>query len=137
MLLSSDQRDADAAFELDGLTLAYMGDAVYEILVRDYLLRCHRAKPGALHRMATEMVAAGAQFEAYKRIAPLLNEREQAVFTRGRNSKTSVKKQSNPIVHCHATGLEALFGYLYLAGEEERLRALFAAVVAPPEEKCT
>ena len=123
-------RDPARAFELDGLTLAYIGDAVYELMVRDDLLEHHRIKPGALHNMATELVSAKAQFEAYKRIADVLSEREQAIFLRGRNAKTGEKKKSDPITHCHATGLEAVFGYLYLAGEEERVRELFEFVRA-------
>ena len=126
---------AGAARELDGLTLAYLGDAVYELLVRDYLLQKAAVKPGKLHRRALALVSAPAQFRAYKHIAPLLTEEEQRVFSRGRNAKVSGGKTNDPVVHCHATGLETLFGYLHLCGEEERIDRLFFAITEALEEE--
>ena len=118
----------EAARELDGLTLAYLGDAVYELLVRDYLLSEAVEKPAKLHKKALALVSAPAQFEAYRAIAPLLTAEEEAVFARGRNAKLSGGKSHDPAAHCHATGLEALFGYLHLRGETERLEALFDVI---------
>lgn len=132
-MLKAEGPIGEKAAQLDGLTLAYMGDAVYEILVRDYLLSRHSAKPGKLHKMATDLVSASAQFAAYKKISDQLTEKEAAIFARGRNAKTGVGKRNDPLTHCHATGIEALFGYLYLAGEEERLLFLFAEMMK--EEK--
>lgn len=123
-----------AVKELDGLTLAYLGDAVYELLVRDYLLSQAAVKPAKLHKRALSLVSAPAQFEAYKAIASLLTPEEKAVFTRGRNAKISVGKSRDPVIHCHATGLEALFGYLHLMKNEERTEQLFAEIVKTMSE---
>lgn len=120
--------DPKNARELDGLTLAYLGDAVYELMVRDYLLAKAAEKPARLHKKALALVSAPAQFEAYKIIAPILTEEEAAVFARGRNAKLSGGKSHDPVAHCHATGLEALFGYLHLRGENARLNELFDTV---------
>ena len=79
--------------------------------------------------MAVEYVNATAQAAAYDHIAPMLTEQEQAVFRRGRNGGAHPPRNADPGHYAKATGLEALFGYLYLCGEQQRLRALFAAIV--------
>ena len=112
---------------LSPLTLAFVGDGVYELLVRERLV-CQANRPnGILHKLAVEQVRAEAQATAMERLLPLLTEKEEAVYRRGRNAHTS---RTGDDYH-KATGLEALFGYLYLTGQMDRIRELFEA--AQPE----
>ena len=113
---------------LSALDLAFVGDGVYGLLVREMLARDGSRPVGELHRMAVAYVNATAQAAAYDRIAPLLTEQEQAVYRRGRNGGAHPPKNANPGDYAKATGLEALFGALYLLGQRERIEALFAAV---------
>ncbi len=109
---------------LSPLTLAFVGDGVYELMVRE-TLACQANRPnGELHKMSVAMVRAEAQSAAMDVIMPLLSEEEAAVYRRGRNAHT---QRAGGDYH-RATGLEALFGYLYLTGDIERLRVLFDAV---------
>lgn len=110
---------------LSPLTLAFVGDGVYGLMVREHLA-CEANRPvGTLHRASVDWVCAEAQAAAMQRLLPLLTEEEAAVYRRGRNAHTS---RHTPEYHS-ATGLEALFGYLYLADRPDRLRELFAAAV--------
>lgn len=125
--LLADYRGQDPK-QLSPLVLAYIGDAVFEVLVRMEVLTRGNAPVNKLHHKAREQVNAHAQAGFYERIAPLLTEEEQAVFKRGRNAKShTVPKHADLLDYRHATGLEAVFGYLYLLGEKERLLALYAA----------
>ncbi len=118
--------------EMNSLALAHVGDAVFELLVRVHLCRCGGHVSG-LHRASVEMVNAGAQARDMERIRALLTEEEAAVYQRGRNAKVnSVPKHAALGDYHAATGLEALFGYLYLLGRRERLSELFSRIV---EEK--
>ena len=114
---------------LNALDLAFVGDGVYGLLVREILAREGSRPVGELHRMAVEYVNATAQAAAYDSIAALLTEREQAIYRRGRNGGAHPPKNADPGHYAKATGVEALFGYLYLNGEQERLQELFAAIV--------
>lgn len=119
--------------ELPVSTLAYIGDAVYELYVRLSLCRRSVFNSGELHRQAIRLVKASAQAEGAKTILPLLNEAEDAIFRRGRNSQpSSHSKSADPVDYRMATGLEALIGYLYLNNQEERLLQLMQILV---EEK--
>ena len=118
---------------LSALDLAFVGDGVYGLLVREMLARDGSRPVGELHRMAVAYVNATAQAAAYDRIAPLLTEQEQAVYRRGRNGGAHPPKNANPGDYAKATGLEALFGYLYLNGAQERARELFEAITANTE----
>lgn len=118
---------------LSALDLAFVGDGVYGLLVREMLARDGSRPVGELHRMAVAYVNATAQAAAYDRIAPLLTEQEQAVYRRGRNGGAHPPKNANPGDYAKATGLEALFGYLYLNGAQERARELFEAITANKE----
>lgn len=108
------------------LTLAFLGDGVYGLLVRERLVREANRPAGELHRESVELVRAEAQSAAVDRLLPLLTEEEAAVFRRGRNAHTS---RTGSEYH-RATGLEALFGWLYLKGEQNRLRELFEQAVS-------
>lgn len=111
---------------LSPLTLAFVGDGVYELMVRERLVGEANRPTGILHKRAVELVRAEAQAAAMERLLPLLTEEEAAAYRRGRNAHTA---RSGDDYH-KATGLEALFGYLYLSGRIDRVRELFAAAVA-------
>ena len=116
---------------LSPLTLAFIGDGVFDLFVRERLVTAHNRPVGALHRLAVERVRCGAQAQAAALVMPLLSEEELDVFKRGRNAHTShTPKNASPADYHAATGLEALFGYLYLKGEIGRLRVLFDAIGA-------
>lgn len=117
------------AKELSPLNLAFIGDCVYEMLVRETLVAEANRPVNELHRESVKFVSAKAQTAAFKKIEPLLTEEETAVFKRGRNAKTGHQPKSASVgeYHC-ATGVEALFGYLYLFGRNERIKYLFDAI---------
>ena len=108
--------------------LAYLGDAVMELFVREHLVSGGLAHSDALNRAALQFVRASAQAAAAGRILPLLSEEETSWFHRGRNSKhLNYPKSADPADYRKATGLEVLFGYLHASGQQARARELFAA----------
>ena len=109
------------------LCLAYIGDAVFELLVRSRVLAAGGNRPvNEMNRRSASLVRATSQAAMYHKIADKLNEQEIAVMKRGRNAKSfSHAKNASIVDYRHATGLEALFGYLYLDGQMERLMTLF------------
>ena len=112
------------------LGLAHIGDAVYELLTRTMLCSDGSRKATDLHRKTVAIVNAPAQARAAERLLPLLTEDEMSVFKRGRNAKVNSVPQKADISQYHAaTGLEALFGWLYLQGKTERINQLFAECV--------
>ena len=120
----------DSANLLSPSTLAFVGDAVYSLLVRTYLAGVNRPA-GELHRLSVEMVNANAQAEAAALLLPQLSEREAAVFRRGRNLHVSaVPKSSDGGKYHAATGLETLFGYLWLSKNRARAEELFSFVLS-------
>ncbi len=115
---------------LSPLTLAFTGDAVFSLFIREMLV-CDANRPvGQLHKLSVNWVKAEAQSKGMRVILPLLTEKETEVFKRGRNAHTShtPKNQSGCDYH-YATGFEALVGYLYLKGENERLKFLLNEVI--------
>lgn len=115
--------------ELPVSTLAYIGDAVYELYVRLALLKTG-GHSGDLHRKTIKLVKASAQAAAANQILGQLTEAESAVFRRGRNNQpTSQSKNADPVDYRVATGLETLIGYLYLSQQDERLMGLLAQIV--------
>lgn len=123
------------AINLPALTLAYIGDGIYEIGIRRYLLSKNVMKVEELHRKAVHYVKATFQSRFYQHLAETLPERELAVMKRGRNAKTGHQPKSSGVVEYHnATGVEALFGALWLSGETERLNALFEQLYTFIEE---
>ena len=121
--LNNEKADAK---EYSPLTLAYIGDAVYEVLVRSAVLYEGNAPVNKLNKKSRRLVNAAAQSEMYKRLESIVTEEELAVMKRGRNAKsfTTAKNQSMSDYR-HATGLEALYGYLYLKGDNKRIMELF------------
>ncbi|MBQ2266374.1 MAG: ribonuclease III [Clostridia bacterium] len=105
--------------------LAFVGDAVYGLMVRTALAEVNRPS-GELHKLSVKLVNATAQAEAFKLIEAELSEKELSVFKRGRNFKTgNTPKNSSGGDYHTATGLETLFGWLYLSNENERAKSLF------------
>ncbi len=116
--------------QISNLGLAHLGDAVYELMVRSWL--CLRGKVTAkgLHKAAVHYVSAPAQARMTERIRPLLSEEELDVFRRGRNaSPHSIPQNASRGEYQTATALEALFGWLWLRGEKDRLNFLFALMM--------
>jgi len=112
------------------LALAHVGDAVYELLVRSHICRENNAPVMQLHRRTVQLVRAEAQAEAVEKLLPLLSDEELAVFKRGRNTKVNSAPHHAEIGQYHAaTGLEALFGWLYLTGKTGRIEELFTAIM--------
>lgn len=110
-------------------SLAYLGDCALEICVREYLVRERGlASSAKLNNAALDFVRASKQAEAMKSILPLLTEEEEAIFKRGRNvGHTNTPKSATVSEYRSATGMEALFGWLWLADKKERINELFRA----------
>lgn len=117
------------AKEYSPTALAFYGDCVWESLVRRTLLEKGNAPSGKLHSRSVEMVRASFQSNAVDIIEKMFTEEEEDIFRRGRNAAgISVPRSSNPKEYHRATGLEALFGYLFLIGEYKRANELFEVV---------
>ena len=116
---------AKDAAQLPALTLAYIGDTVYDLFVRTALIQRSDVKVHALHLLAAKQVCAAGQTAAFRRIEPHLTEEELAVFKRGRNAHSgTVPKNAAVTDYRTATGLETLVGWLYWTGADERLGEL-------------
>ena len=121
--------------ELNPLQMAYVGDTVHDLYVRSMLLS-KGMTVGKMHRQAVRMVSAGAQARMLERIEAELTADEADVARRGRNSqaKHAAPKNADPADYAHATGLEALWGYLYLSGRMQRLDELMKLALERTEE---
>ncbi len=105
------------------LELAYLGDTLWDLFVREELVKTG-GRMKELHRAAVARVRASAQSRALARIEEDLTEEEAAVVRRARNAHQTPPKNADPADYCRATALEALFGYLYLTGQLERMKTL-------------
>ena len=115
---------------ISNLGLAHIGDGVFELLCRSYLCAQGEKTVEQLHRDTISMVKATAQAEFVDRLLPLLREEELAYYRRGKNAHVhAVPKSATPAQYAKATGLEALFGALFLAGRTDRINELFNAVI--------
>ena len=122
--------DRDTLLSLSTLGLAHLGDGVYELMVRSWLVLHGKARAKDLHRATVGYVSAPAQAERFEKIHPLLTGEEEDVFRRGRNTAPhSVPKAASRAQYQTATGLEALFGWLYLQGRTDRLNELFSVMI--------
>lgn len=120
----------DNLLNMSNLGLAHLGDGVYELMVRSWLCLNGKATAKNLHRATVAFVAAPAQAKLTEKILPLLSEEEHGVFLRGRNTAPhSVPKGAKRGDYQVATGLETLFGWLYLQGQTERLNVLFTEML--------
>ena len=114
---------------LGGAALAYVGDAVLELFIREKLIGSGETDTGKLSTVAQKLVCAEKQSALAEKLIPLLDENEQDVYRLGRNYKPSSKPRHALAVEYHrASGFEAVFGYLHLCGKDDRARELFAAV---------
>ena len=114
--------------------LAFVGDAVYELMVREYISLHHDAPAGKLHSMCVEYVRAEAQVKAFEKIQNILTEEELDFVRKGRNAnKVTASKNAEPAAYRIATGVETMFGYLYLTGSNDRIRELFNMIFEEQE----
>ena len=121
--------------ELPALVLAYVGDAVFELLVREHLVAAGLVRVERLHDETVKFVQAAAQARTLRALEGTLTEEEQAVVRRGRNAKSSHTPRSAGVLeYRHSTALESLVGYLYLKGDAARLNAILAAALKTGEE---
>ena len=120
----------DKLHAMSSIGLAHLGDAVYELLVRTYLCVHGKATGKGLHRATVALVCAPKQAELSEKILPLLTEAEHDVFRRGRNANVhTIPHSADRATYQTATALEALFGWLYLRGERERINELFSVMM--------
>ncbi|GAJ25829.1 ribonuclease III family protein [Liquorilactobacillus sucicola DSM 21376 = JCM 15457] len=113
--------------QMNGIALAYMGDAIYEVYIRKHLLQSGITKPTKLHHRATHYVSAKAQAFLIDKMneKEIMTEHEAEYFRRGRNAKSHTSaKNTSVLTYRISTGFEALFGYLFLSGQTERLDRL-------------
>ena len=118
--------------QLNSLALAYMGDAVYEVYIRRYLLEKGQVKPNQLHKEATKFVSAKAQAKFLHEFhqAEFFTEEEQAVIRRGRNAKSgSIPKNTDVQTYRYSTAFESLIGFLYLTGNIERMEEVIQKIL--------
>ena len=115
--------------EQSPIALAFVGDGVFEMLVRARLVERTRLVPNRLHSHAVRLVSAKGQAKAAELLAPMLTEKESDILRRGKNStKATVAKHATPQEYRASTGLEALFGWLYLQNENDRIEELFDVI---------
>lgn len=115
---------------LSPLTLAFVGDSVYDLLVRQHLVSLANRPVKELNQMKVTLVNCKSQADAVKVIIDSLSEEELDVYKRGRNVKVNSASKHSSLADYHsATGLEALFGYLYLSGNTERIKELFTLIL--------
>lgn len=115
--------------------LAFVGDGVYTMFIRNKIVLEHKAKSGELHKLTTDYVKASKQSVAIEKLLPVLSEDEVSVYKRARNYKTaSVAKNASVQEYKRATGFEAVLGYLYLAGDDERLNYILRLCVGENNE---
>jgi len=125
-LFSSKKLSKAEAKQFSPLTLAFLGDAVYSLLVREMLVKSANRPTNALHKESIKLVNANCQAEMIKKVLNELTEDEEAIFKRGRNAHSGhVPKNQSDADYRYATGLEALYGYLYLTGDFERILYIF------------
>ena len=124
-----EKKEKDLSIDLktvSGAALAYLGDSVIEVCVREHLVSLGLSTSAHLNKASLDFVRASAQAEAMKRILPILSKEETAVFKRGRNiGHTNTPKSASVGEYRMATGMETLFGWLHLSGKEERIKELF------------
>ena len=128
------QMDEEEAFQMNALQLAYLGDAVWGTIIR-YDLVLKKLNVHHLHEQSVKRVNAAAQAEMLSRISGSLSENEAEIVRRGRNAhpKHTVPRNQQPENYAASTGFEALFGYLYLTGQNDRIRELYQIIM---EQEC-
>ena len=140
MLTEKENLTKSEATQLNPVALAFLGDAVYSLYVRERLTLSGCGKVSQLQNVAAKVVSAKGQSVFLDKLIPLFTEEEADIFRRGKNAKKSTKsKSATSLEYNRSTGFEAVLGYLYLTGEEDRIKELlnaseekdFAAIAAP------
>ncbi len=135
--LNLSREDSTNYRTMNGLSLAFIGDAIYELMIRNMLTDTEEHTVNDLHTQCVQYVNAAFQAEAIDRLLPLLTEEEITFYKRGRNAKSAhVPKNKTQAQYHKATGFESLFGYLFLKGDSERLSQLFSITVNKDDD-CT
>ena len=125
MISLFDTISPDKARVISPITLAFVGDAVYSLYVRQKLVLLHDYTPNELQKHTSSEVSAHGQNTLLERVLPKLSEEEQSIFKRGRNAKKSTRSKSASVYeYNNSTGIEAVIGYLYLSGQYERISYL-------------
>jgi ribonuclease-3 family protein len=130
--------EAKDAKLLNGLALAYMGDGIYELYIREHLLTQGYTKPNQLHRYATSYVSAKSQASLWEKMVEqdILTEEEKDYFKRGRNAKSATKaKNTDVATYKTSTGFEAVFGFLHLTGQSDRVKELVTWCIHQVEQE--
>ncbi len=123
--------------EQSPLSLAFVGDGVYSLLIREHLVKNKRYPVNTLHKQAVQYVSAKGQFAAINLIMDILTEEEIAVFKRGKNSsKASVAKNASAQEYRASTGFECLIGYLKLSENEDRIKELVGYIIENLDVAC-
>ncbi|WP_338121928.1 Mini-ribonuclease 3 [Paenibacillus elgii] len=123
---------------MNPLVLAYVGDAVYEVFIRQYVVSQTNHRPNHLHRLSTRYVSAKAQAKALQRWLPILTEEETDIVKRGRNAKSgTTAKNADVLEYRHSTAFECLIGYLYYTQRWERLQQLLMLSLERDETSTT
>ena len=126
-MLSNDTPNLNA---IPTLNLAFIGDGVFDLLVREHLVRSSAAHVGELNKAKVDMVNCKTQADYARALLPHLTDEEAEIYKRGRNTKVNSASKHSTLSDYHAaTGLEALFGWLYLKGEDERIKDLFTLII--------
>lgn len=124
-IFNFDNMDINSAKVLNAQVLAFVGDGVYTMYVRNLIVLNNSGKSGELHKLTSKYVKAKAQSETMERIMSLLTQDELDVFKRGRNYKTQSTAKNSSVQEYHrATGFEAVLGFLYLSGQSDRLNEI-------------
>lgn len=129
MLLQGDNLTKEQAKRASPVTLAFVGDAVYALYVRERLVKVSAGKVGDYQRASSKILSARGQSEFLAEIEELFTDEEREIFLRGRNAKKATKsKNASPAEYNRSTGLEAVVGFLYLTGEMKRVEELLSAI---------
>ncbi len=132
------EKNIQGANQLQALALAYIGDSIYDIMAREYIMKFYIGKINDLHKKVSTIVSAKAQSEFMKYILDndLLTPEEYAIYNRAKNQKNNSKAKNATIIEYKlATGLEAVFGYLYLEKNFSRLEEMFSYIIKEYEKK--
>ena len=132
------EKNFSSSEQMQALALAYIGDSIYDIMSREYIMKNHLGKINDLHRTVSTLVSARAQASFMKNILEnnILTDIEESIYIRGKNQKNNSKAKNASIMeYKFATGLEAVFGYLYLEKNFERLEEMFNYIINLYEEK--
>lgn len=129
-LLNLEPIDEEGLRTMSPLVFAYIGDAIYEIHIRTYIIHKYKLKLNELHKRATEFVKAGAQSKIVHALEEELSEEEWKMVKKGRNQKSgTVAKNASIAEYRYATGFECLLGYLYLSGKRERIEEIVSRAI--------